>query len=85
MDLYPSMMTEQPTSWARVSGSTSQMAILIARFYMRHSMRGVTTAPEIVRWNATDVHVITDQGEIMMCKDSNTFLKRIEQGDEIDE
>jgi hypothetical protein len=36
---------------------TSRMAILIARFYMRHSMRGVTTAPEIVRWNATDVHV----------------------------
>jgi hypothetical protein len=29
--------------------------------------------------------LITDQGEIMMCKDSNTFLKRIEQGDEIDE
>ena len=29
--------------------------------------------------------LLTDNGEIMMCKDSNTFLRRIEQGDEQNE
>lgn len=29
--------------------------------------------------------LMTDNGEIMMCKDSNTFLRRIEQGDEDNE
>ena len=29
--------------------------------------------------------LLTDKGEIMMCKESNTFLKRIEQGDEQNE
>jgi|TARA_Y100000114_G_scaffold151462_1_gene168223 hypothetical protein len=29
--------------------------------------------------------LMTDKGEIMMCKDSNTFLRRTEQGDEMNE
>ena len=29
--------------------------------------------------------LLTDNGEIMMCKNSNTFLRRIEQGDEQNE
>ena len=29
--------------------------------------------------------LLTDKGEIMMCKESNTFLKRKEQGDEQNE
>ena len=29
--------------------------------------------------------LMTDNGEIMMCRDTNTFLRRIEQGDEKNE